>query len=106
MAAQTASGVLDYSSGALKMYTACIPLARACHAGLHLLGRIVLHGWLHVWSSSLPMHTMSLRAAHVNAGVVFRIIGWGTGQPLLGAKTVAGMLMISTIVGELVSAHS
>ena len=60
--------------------------------------------WLHVCGSHLCHARVVPQGCTCNAGVVFRIIGWGTGQPLLGAKTVAGMLMISTIVGEPVSA--
>ena len=32
-------------------------------------------------------------------GVVFRVLGAYTGQPLLGAKAVAGMLMFCTVTG-------
>ena len=62
--------------------------------------------WRQVCTSHLCQALLVSQACTCNAGVVFRIIGWGTGQPLLGAKTVAGMLMISTIVGKPVSAHS
>ncbi|KAK9805230.1 hypothetical protein WJX72_007325 [[Myrmecia] bisecta] len=41
--------------------------------------------------------------APVVIGVVFRIIGAWTGQPLLGAKAVAGMLMFATVTGILMA---
>jgi H+-translocating diphosphatase len=37
------------------------------------------------------------------AGVVFRILGHYTGQPLLGAKVVASMLMFATVAGILMA---
>lgn len=37
------------------------------------------------------------------AGIVFRIIGSYTDQPLLGAKAVAGMLMFATVSGILMA---
>ncbi|CAN6355515.1 unnamed protein product [Urochloa humidicola] len=36
-------------------------------------------------------------------GVVFRILGHSTGQPLLGAKVVASMLMFATVAGILMA---
>lgn len=36
-------------------------------------------------------------------GIVFRIIGAYTGQSLLGAKAVAGMLMFATVSGILMA---
>lgn len=36
-------------------------------------------------------------------GVVFRILGHATGQPLLGAKVVASMLMFATVAGILMA---
>ena len=37
------------------------------------------------------------------AGVIFRILGHSTGQPLLGAKLVASMLMFATVAGILMA---
>lgn len=37
------------------------------------------------------------------AGVVFRILGYYTGQSLLGAKVVAAMLMFATVSGILMA---
>lgn len=37
------------------------------------------------------------------AGVIFRILGHYTGQPLLGAKVVASMLMFATVAGILMA---
>jgi len=37
------------------------------------------------------------------AGVVFRILGHSTGQPLLGAKVVASLLMFATVAGILMA---
>jgi H+-translocating diphosphatase len=37
------------------------------------------------------------------AGVIFHILGHSTGQPLLGAKVVASMLMFATFAGILMS---
>lgn len=39
----------------------------------------------------------------VAVGIVFKWIGLATGQPLLGAKAVAGMLMFSTVTGILMA---
>ncbi|KAL6649177.1 hypothetical protein ACP70R_013401 [Stipagrostis hirtigluma subsp. patula] len=36
-------------------------------------------------------------------GVIFRIVGHSTGQPLLGAKVVASMLMFATVAGILMA---
>lgn len=36
-------------------------------------------------------------------GIVFRIFGYYTGQPLLGAKVVASMLMFATVSGILMA---
>jgi inorganic pyrophosphatase len=36
-------------------------------------------------------------------GVVFRMVGAATGQELLGAKAVAGMLMFATVAGILMA---
>jgi hypothetical protein len=36
-------------------------------------------------------------------GVVFRLVGQATDQPLLGAKAVAGMLMFATVSGILMA---
>ncbi|KAL6659992.1 hypothetical protein ACP70R_002114 [Stipagrostis hirtigluma subsp. patula] len=36
-------------------------------------------------------------------GVIFRIVGHATGQPLLGAKVVASMLMFATVAGILMA---
>lgn len=37
------------------------------------------------------------------AGISFRILGYYTGQPLLGAKVVAAMLMFATVSGILMA---
>lgn len=37
------------------------------------------------------------------AGFLFRILGFYTGQPLLGAKVVASMLMFATVSGILMA---
>lgn len=37
------------------------------------------------------------------SGLVFRILGYYTGQPLLGAKVVASMLMFATVCGILMA---
>jgi len=37
------------------------------------------------------------------AGFVFRILGYYTGQPLLGAKVVAALLMFATVSGILMA---
>ena len=39
----------------------------------------------------------------VAVGVIFRLIGAATGQSLLGAKAVAGMLMFATVTGILMA---
>ncbi|CAI0410019.1 unnamed protein product [Linum tenue] len=39
----------------------------------------------------------------VFSGIVFRILGYCTGQPLLGAKVVAAMLMFATVSGILMA---
>lgn len=36
----------------------------------------------------------------MQVGVVFRVLGAYTGQELLGAKAVAGMLMFCTVTGD------
>lgn len=36
-------------------------------------------------------------------GIIFRILGHATGQPLLGAKVVASMLMFATVIGILMA---
>lgn len=36
-------------------------------------------------------------------GVIFKAVGWMTGQSLLGAKAVAGMLMFATATGILMA---
>lgn len=41
--------------------------------------------------------------AHTFAGFVFRILGHYTGQPLLGAKVVAALLMFATVSGILMA---
>jgi Na+/H+-translocating membrane pyrophosphatase len=42
-------------------------------------------------------------AGPVAVGVIFKYIGYLTGQPLLGAKAVAGMLMFATVAGILMA---
>lgn len=37
------------------------------------------------------------------AGILFRILGYYTGQPLLGAKVVAALLMFATVSGILMA---
>lgn len=37
------------------------------------------------------------------AGILFRILGYYTGQPLLGAKVVAALLMFATVTGILMA---
>lgn len=37
------------------------------------------------------------------SGVIFRILGHSTGQPLLGAKVVASLLMFATVAGILMA---
>jgi inorganic pyrophosphatase len=39
----------------------------------------------------------------IAVGFVFRILGYYTGQPLLGAKVVAAMLMFATVCGILMA---
>ena len=38
-----------------------------------------------------------------SVGIIFRILGHATGQPLLGAKVVASMLMFATVTGILMA---
>lgn len=40
---------------------------------------------------------------HHHAGLVFRLLGYYTGQTLLGAKVVAAMLMFATVSGILMA---
>ncbi|KAF2562519.1 hypothetical protein F2Q70_00016441 [Brassica cretica] len=42
-------------------------------------------------------------ASPIVVGLVFRILGYYTGQPLLGAKVVASMLMFATVCGILMA---
>lgn len=37
------------------------------------------------------------------AGIIFRLLGYYTGRPLLGAKVVAAMLMFATVSGILMA---
>ena len=37
------------------------------------------------------------------SGIIFRILGHSTGQPLLGAKVVASLLMFATVAGILMA---
>ena len=39
----------------------------------------------------------------VSVGMIFKIIGYYTDQPLLGAKAVAAMLMMATVSGILMA---
>ena len=56
------------------------------------------------WHSYLcPLHDASVIQLTWFAGVIFRILGHSTGQPLLGAKLVASMLMFATVAGILMA---
>ena len=39
----------------------------------------------------------------ISTGIIFKIIGYYTDQPLLGAKAVAAMLMMATVSGILMA---
>lgn len=56
-----------------------------------------------IWNIFYATQTLLYYIFPSHAGFVFRILGYYTGQPLLGAKVVAALLMFATVTGILMA---